>query len=104
MFDRYKNFRINGDVRLVPHISIPVKDSDMYITYEKGKMRMDMLSHKYYNDVDYGWLIMQANPQYGSMEFLIPDKVELRIPFPLDKSLSDYEKGIELYFRYNRWQ
>ena len=40
---------------------------------------------------------MQANPQYGSMEFEIPDKVTLRIPFPLTQTLEDYEKSINDY-------
>ena len=43
---------------------------------------------------------MQANPQYGSLEFNIPDKVELRIPYPLDISLKDYKKSIEEYNKY----
>jgi hypothetical protein len=101
MFDRYEKFKINGDVRIVPYVSIPVKNSDIYIVYEKGKMRMDTISYKYYKNSDYGWLILQANPQYGSMEFLIPDKVELRIPYPLSETLGDYEKQIEAYFRHN---
>lgn len=100
-YDRYKKFRINGDVNTVPYIPIKEKNTDIYITYEKGKMRMDTLSYKYYNDTNYGWLIMQANPQYGAMEFLIPDKIELRIPYPLNETLSEYEKNLSTYWDYN---
>lgn len=101
VYDRYKKFRVNGDITLPPYIPITKKNSDIYITYEKGKMRMDTLSYRYYNEVDYGWLIMMANPQYGSMEFLIPDKVELRIPYPLNETLSEYERKLEEYWTYN---
>jgi hypothetical protein len=34
------------------------------------------------------------------LEFNIPDNAELRIPFPLDISLSDYRKSIETYNKY----
>ena len=90
-FDRYNSFRNNGDVSIVPFIKIPKRKSDIYITYEKGKSRLDNLSYEYYNNSDYGWLILQANPQYGSMEFLIPDKAELRIPYPLIEVLGGYK-------------
>ena len=40
---------------------------------------------------------MQANPQYGSIEFEIPDKSVLRIPYPLNQSIQDYRASIEEY-------
>ena len=59
--------------------------------------RLDLISYDYYGSADYAWLILQANPQYGSMEFSIPDGVELRIPYPLNVSLDAYQKSIETY-------
>jgi hypothetical protein len=56
-----------------------------------------MISYQYYNDSSYGWVIMQANPQYGSIEFEIPDMVTLRIPYPLSQSIQDYRASIEEY-------
>ena len=67
------------------------------LMYEKGKTRLDILSYQYYNDPDYAWLILQANPQYGSMEFNIPDLSELRIPFPLDAAIEGYNNAIVEY-------
>ena len=58
---------------------------------------MDILSNEHYGNPNYGWLIMQANPEYGSMEFEIPDKSVLRIPFPLDAALAAYKEGIDEY-------
>jgi len=98
---RYKYFIENGTIDLVPFISIPLKNSDYYVYYEIGKTRLDLLSYQYYNDPNYDWLIMQANPQYGSLEFNIPDGVELRIPYPLDITINDYQKSIEEYYKYN---
>jgi hypothetical protein len=60
-------------------------------------MRMDLLSYQYYNDPNFGWLILQANPQYGSLEYMIEDGVKLRIPYPLDTALQGYENEINKY-------
>ena len=96
-YDRYNMFRADGDTMIVPFIPIPVKDSDYYEIYEKGKTRLDILSYQYYKDPDYAWLIMQANPQYGSIEYFIPDGAQIRIPYPLSVTLSKYEDDIEKY-------
>ena len=57
---------------------------------KKNKTRLDKISYEYYNNPNYGWLIMQANPEYGSIENLIPNEVVLRIPFPLEETINDY--------------
>ena len=98
-YDRYSKFRNNGNISMVPFISIPVRDTDFYESFYVGKTRLDLLSYKYYNNPDYGWLIMQANPQYGSIEFEIPDGAKLRIPYPLSQSIQDYRASIEEYKR-----
>ena len=77
------------------------KDSDFFELYKKNETRLDLLSYKYYNDPNYGWLIMQANPEYGSMEFEIPDGAELRIPYPLNVSIDSYELSIRKYYELN---
>ena len=99
-FDRYSSFRKNGMIEIVPFGEIPEKISDKKIIYKKGEMRLDQISYQYYDNSDYAWLIMQANPQYGSLEFNIPDNVELRIPYPLDITLTDYQTSLENYNKY----
>ena len=101
-FDRYSQFRIGGEVGIITFGEIPTKSSDIKIIFKKGEMRLDQISYQYYNSPDFGWLIMQANPKYGSLEYNIPDNVELRIPFPLDVTLTDYQKSIENYYKYNK--
>lgn len=100
-YDRYKLFRSNGKISIVPFGEIHKRDTDCYEVYEKGKTRLDILSYDYYKDSNYGWLIMQANPEYGSMEFEIPDKSILRIPFPLSEAIADYENSIREYNNLN---
>ena len=94
-YDRYSLFRNNGKVDIVPFGEIPPKSTDAFEVYRKGKTRLDLLSYEYYKDSSYGWLIMQANPEYGSMEFEIPDGSMIRIPFPLQKTIEDYEESIK---------
>lgn len=98
-YDRYEKFRENGVIGIVPFIEISPKSTDQNEVYKRGITRLDVLSYKYYYNPNYGWLIMQANPQYGSMEFEIPDGVTLRIPYPLDATITAYEKAIESYFQ-----
>ena len=99
-YDRYENFITDGSFRIVPGIEIPIKGSDKYVQYKKGKDRLDKYSQEYYNSPLYGWLILQANPLLGGIEFEIPDNSFIRIPFPLVTSLQDYKKNIETYNLY----
>lgn len=98
-YDRYSQFRQDGSISIVPFGVIPPKDTDFFEVYAKGETRLDILSYQYYNDSNYGWLIMQANPQYGSIEFEIPDGAKLRIPYPLSQTIQDYRASIEEYKR-----
>jgi hypothetical protein len=99
-FDRYQYFEIDGSFRIVPGIEIPIKSTDNYIQYKKGKSRLDKISQDYYGTPVFGWLILQANPLSGSVEFEIPDNFYLRIPFPLTNTLQDYKRAVELYNLY----
>ena len=96
-FDRYQSFRNNGQVSIIPPISIEVSSTDLFITYEKSKMRLDNLSYKYFGDSNYGWLIMLANPKYNCMEFELPDRITLRIPYPLSDALNRYNASVNKY-------
>jgi hypothetical protein len=96
-YDRYTKFRTNGSIRFVPFIAIPEKNTDYYEIYNLGYTRLDLLSYQYYGNPDYGWLILQANPQFGSMEFEIPDKTNLRIPYPLSTTIEQYNRDIDIY-------
>ena len=94
---RYNSFITDGAYKSIPFISIPKRSTDCYVFYEAGKTRLDLLSYQYYNDPNYGWLILQANPECGSLEFMIDDNAKLRIPYPLDTAIQGYEDEIERY-------
>jgi hypothetical protein len=98
-YDRYTQFRKGNEIEIVPFGKVPKSGGDIYEIYIKGETRLDKLSYEYYNSPDYAWLILQANPQYGSLEFLIPDGAEVRIPFPLDVALEGYDGAIREYDR-----
>jgi hypothetical protein len=96
-YSRYKSFISNGSYKRVPFIEIPVRGTDCYAFYEVGKTRLDLLSYQYYNDPNYGWLILQANPSLGSLEYRIENNSKIRIPYPLDIAIQGYEDGIRKY-------
>lgn len=96
-YDRYSRFRINGKITKVPSVALTPKSTDYFEVYRRGSSRLDNISYKYYDDPNYDWLIMMANPEFGSMEFEIPDNSLLRIPYPLGLSLEDYTNRIEDY-------
>lgn len=99
-FDRYQYFSSEGSFKIVPGIEIPFKSTDKVIQFKKNKDRLDKISQEYYNSPLFGWLILQANPTVGSIEFGIPNNSMIRIPFPLVSSLQDYKKNVELYKLY----
>lgn len=89
-FDRYEALRGDGTISIVPHIKLDKKRSDYFEQYISGKTRLDILSNNYYNDPNYDWLILAANPELPSMEYEIPNGSIIRIPFPLEVTLSEY--------------
>lgn len=99
-FDRYSQFREGNSMSIVPYGEVPKSSSDRYELYRRGETRLDKLSYDYYGSSDYAWLILQANPKYGSMEFRIPDGVEIRIPYPLNQALDGYQKSIETHNKF----
>jgi hypothetical protein len=97
--DRYKRFKSDEDYQPIPGIKIPQKSTDKTILYKLGSTRFDNLSNDYYDSPYFGWLIMLANPQYGGLEFNIPNNAPIRVPFPFVPSVNDYLDGIEKYKR-----
>lgn len=97
-YDRYKNFRYNGGVSTLPFIKIGSKSSDQRILTD-SRTRFDKLSQQYYGNPYHGWLIMSANPEFGGIEFDIPEDTIIIVPFPLELSLEQYQREVEKYKR-----
>ena len=96
-YDRYSSFKIDGNVKSLPFLKITPKSTDKIIPYLKNRDRMDKLSQSYYLSPYYGWLIMSANPQFGGMEFDIPNGAFIRIPYPLKASIQQYIDAVNNY-------
>jgi hypothetical protein len=99
-YNRYKEFLINGQQTIVPFVSLPSKGTDQRYIYRVAVSRLDKISQQYYNSPFFGWLILQANPEYGGLEWNIPDNSIITIPFPLVSSLQDYQNALNNYFLY----
>jgi len=97
---RYSQFIINGEQTVVPYVQMPSKPTDKTYIYKVGRSRLDRVSQEYYNSPTFGWLILQANPQFVGMENNIFDGAILIVPFPLLPSLQDYKAAIENHFFY----
>ena len=89
-YDRYGSFRVNAGMKPIPGLGIPSATSDKNMVYKQGLTRLDKLSQMYYNNPYSGWLIMLANPEFGGLEFNIPDMTLIRVPFPFDSAVSRY--------------
>ena len=96
-FDRYNKFRVDGTMKPIPGITIPIESSDKYTVYKQSETRLDKLSNKYYNNPYSGWLILLANPEFGGLEFNIQDSTIIRVPFPFDDAVSRYMKQITIH-------
>jgi hypothetical protein len=99
-YSRYTKFKKNGGYNFVPYVKIEEQITDKHVYYNPTKNRLDLLSYTFYGDPNYGWLILQANPQYGALEYKIPTNSILRIPYPLDVAIASYENAIEEYKKY----
>ena len=99
-YNRYDEYITNGDYVMVPYIKLTNKSSDRSVIYKHGKTRLDKLSQQYYDTPYFGWLILQANPQFGGQEWNIPDGTVITIPYPLMTSLEEYKSKVDQHFLY----
>lgn len=95
-YNRYDGFTVNGKSKVLPFIKIPLSSNDKYVVYNSDTTRFDRVSQRYYGDPTYGWLILLANPS-KRIEFDFEDGEQVRIPFPLNLALDNYEKQVESY-------
>jgi len=96
-YDRYKSFVNGTNIEPVAGIIIPQSSDDKTVVYKKGVSRLDKISNDYYNNPYSGWLIMQSNPQFGGLEFNIPDGASIRVPYPFDDAISRYITQVSRY-------
>ena len=92
--DRYQYLRKpDGTMQDMPKVIISNRTTDIFVTYDSSKTRLDRISASSYDDDTYGWLILLANPSY-SMEFDIPTGTVIRVPLPLKDAIQEYQSTI----------
>jgi hypothetical protein len=96
-YDRYEEFRSNDKMKPIPGLVLTQTNGDKTVLYKLGETRLDKLSNTYYNSPYFGWLIMSANPQFGGLEFLIPDQTIIVVPFPFEDAISRYIQLVNSY-------
>lgn len=95
-YDRYQRFEVNNQAKTVPFINIDKRPTDITQVYKKNT-RLDIISSNVYGSPYYGWIILQANPKFGGLEFNIPEGTELRVPFPLESVLQEYQTKLNRF-------
>jgi hypothetical protein len=92
-YDRYGDFRLENTIKSLPFIKIGNRPTDRNYRIKKDS-RLDIISNDIYGVPYYGWLILQANPQFGGLGDGIPVGEVIRIPFPLRAVLQELEAKI----------
>lgn len=92
---RYKRLNFNGKQSNFPRIKISPRQSDIFITYDSNKTRLDRIAADAYGDDTLYWIILLANPQYY-MEFDIPSGAVIRIPNPIGDVLAEFNAKVLL--------
>ena len=65
-------------------------DSDIYVLTQSGDTTYG-LAQKYYGDVNYYWIIGEANEALKKAPQNIPPGTQLRIPSQVSKIIKDYD-------------
>ena len=69
---------------------IPLSINDLYVV-TSDRDRLDLLANQFYNNVDYWWIISNANPNIIKRDtFLLKPGLEIRIPQNIQKILENF--------------
>jgi len=89
----YINSKISGGKRIYKPIKyppIPLSIDDIYITTSDGD-RLDLLANMFYKNVDYWWIISNANPGIIRRDsFNLKPGIEIRIPQNIQKVIENF--------------
>lgn len=97
-YNRYEKFTSGSTYINIPFIKIRERGTDQFISYNPNE-RLDAISQRFYSDPRFGWLILQANPTLSSIEEDIPRNSTIRIPYPLEQAIVDYESVVNTFLR-----
>lgn len=97
---RYQFTTINGEQTTLPFIKLDEKSTDKKIVWKSASSRTDRLSDLYYGNPFHGYLILMANPEFGAMEYDIPDNTIIRIPYPFEATKKEYLSKLSEYKKF----
>jgi hypothetical protein len=81
--NRYRETKQTIGRFLTSRLAYPeVRSTDYYIFSREGD-RLDSLAQSFYKDVSLWWIIANAN-NLGKGSMLVPEGLQLRIPFPVN--------------------
>ena len=76
----------------VKYPEIPLSIDDIYVI-TTDRDRLDLLANQFYNNVDYWWIIANANPSVIKRDsFILKPGLEIRIPQNIAKIFQDFER------------
>lgn len=99
-YNRYVNINSDDTITSPPFVLLDNKITDKMVIYDVRKSRLDKISQEYYGVPYYGWLILMANPQFRGLEWNIPDGQPIRVPYPLEQTINEYEIKLNNRIRY----
>ena len=89
----YIDIKLKQGKRIFKNIkypSIPLDINDLYVI-TSDRDRLDLLANQFYNNVDYWWIISNANPNIIKRDtFLLKPGLEIRIPQNIQKILENF--------------
>ena len=89
----YIGIKLSGGKRIFKSIKyplIPLSINDIYVVTTIGD-RLDLLANQFYNNVDYWWVIANANPSIIKRDtFLLKPGLEIRIPQNIQKIIENF--------------
>jgi hypothetical protein len=89
----YIGIKLNRGKRIFKSIKyplIPLSINDIYVVTTVGD-RLDLLANQFYNNVDYWWIIANANPSIIKRDtFLLKPGLEIRIPQNIQKIIENF--------------
>ena len=78
----------------MPSITISLRPTDRWITYNPGTTRLDYIAGIIYQDETMYRLIMWANPEFN-VEYNIPPGTVIRVPLPYNDVLNEVVTQIQ---------
>lgn len=97
MVKRLQNITIRKEkdksiFKYLKYPEIPISINDIYITTRIGD-RLDLLADQFYNNVDYWWVIANANPNVIRRDsYNLKPGIEIRIPSNSEDIISNFRK------------